>query len=216
MLDRLRGAADPLTVLASVPGIGRRFAERLHNELGIHTIEQLEAAAHDGRLATIVGFGPKRLSGIRDSLAHRLGRIRSSSGATSNGPSAAELLDVDHEYREKAARRELQLIAPRRFDPTGEAWLPAFVGEMVCTSSVITSWTSMLRSSADANEATRSAASKDPARPSKPWQAMLEAALDSLFAPKCALPTCVRGCLRVETSPLRARPARPRAIGLAE
>jgi hypothetical protein len=123
MLDRLRGAADPLQVLLSVPGVGRRLAERLHDELGIHTLEQLEAAAHDGRLATIAGFGPKRLAGIRDSLAHRLGRVRSR-GATSNGPSLAELLDVDREYREKAARRELQLIAPRRFNPTGEAWLP--------------------------------------------------------------------------------------------
>jgi hypothetical protein len=124
MLDRLRGAADPLTVLASVPGIGRRFAERLHDELGINTLEQLEAAAHDGRLATMAGFGPKRLSGVRDSLAQRLGRVRSRSGATSNGPPMAELLDVDREYREKAARRELQLIAPRRFNPTGDAWLP--------------------------------------------------------------------------------------------
>jgi hypothetical protein len=35
-----------------------------------------------------------------------------------------ELLDVDREYREKAAAGTLRLIAPRRFNPTGEAWLP--------------------------------------------------------------------------------------------
>jgi putative hydrolase len=34
------------------------------------------------------------------------------------------LLDVDREYREKAASGQLRLIAPRRFNPTGEAWLP--------------------------------------------------------------------------------------------
>ena len=124
MLDRLRGAADSLTVLASVPGIGRRFAERLHDELGIETLEDLEAAAHDGRLATIAGFGRKRLAGIRDSLAHRLGRVRSPANQPANGPSVAELLDVDREYREKAAAGELRLIAPRRFNPTGDAWLP--------------------------------------------------------------------------------------------
>lgn len=124
MLDRLRGAADPLTVLASVPGIGRRFAARLHDELGINTLEELEAAAHDGRLVTIAGFGQKRLAGIRDSLAHRLGRVRSQSHRPANGPSVAEILDVDREYREKAAARELRLIAPRRLNPTGEAWLP--------------------------------------------------------------------------------------------
>jgi hypothetical protein len=124
MLDRLRGAADPLTVLSSVPGIGRRFAERLHEELGLSTLEDLEAAAHDGRLATIAGFGTKRLAGIRDSLAHRLGRVRMPSAARTNGPPVTELLDVDREYREKAAAGALRLIAPRRFNPTGEAWLP--------------------------------------------------------------------------------------------
>jgi predicted flap endonuclease-1-like 5' DNA nuclease len=124
MLDRLRGAADPVTTLKSVPGIGRRFADRLHDELGINTLEDLETAAHDGRLATIAGFGAKRLAGIRDSLAHRLGRVRSVAATPSNGPLVAELLDVDREYRDKAAAGELRLIAPRRFNPTGEAWLP--------------------------------------------------------------------------------------------
>jgi hypothetical protein len=124
MLDRLRGAADPLTVLASVPGIGQRFAERLHDELGIHTLEDLEAAAHDDRLATIVGFGNKRIAGVRDSLAYRLGRLRPSHEQTAPVPSVKELLDVDREYREKAAAGELRLIAPRRFNPAGEVWLP--------------------------------------------------------------------------------------------
>jgi len=31
---------------------------------------------------------------------------------------------VDQEYRDGAARGELRTIAPRRFNPTGEAWLP--------------------------------------------------------------------------------------------
>ena len=124
MLDRLRGSADPVSLLMSVPGIGRRHAERLQDELGIGTLEELETAAHDGRLATIGGFGAKRLAGIRDSLAHRLGRVRRPSAAPSNAPPVTELLDIDHEYRTKAAAGELRLIAPRRFNPTGETWLP--------------------------------------------------------------------------------------------
>lgn len=36
----------------------------------------------------------------------------------------SELLDVDREYRSKARRRKLPRIAPRRFNPTLEAWLP--------------------------------------------------------------------------------------------
>ena len=123
MLDRLRGEADPLTLLASVPGIGRVFAERLHEELGLETLADLEAAAHDGRLETIAGFGTKRLAGIRDSLAQRLGRVRPLAD-TETPPSVTELLDVDREYREKVDANQLQRIAPRRFNRTGEAWLP--------------------------------------------------------------------------------------------
>jgi hypothetical protein len=123
MLDRLRGAADPEDLLASVPGIGRRLAERLHMELGLETLEQLEAAAHDGRLALLAGFGPKRLAGVEDTLAQRLGRLHRDRFDTA-APATRELLDIDREYRARAARGELPLIAPRRFNPEGVAWLP--------------------------------------------------------------------------------------------
>jgi len=123
MLDRLRGDVDPVPLLASVPGIGRTLAHRLHDELGLETLADLEAAAHDGRLETVAGFGPKRLAGIRDSLAHRLGRLRTDA-APETVPPVSELLDVDREYRTKAAAGALRLIAPRRFNPSGEAWLP--------------------------------------------------------------------------------------------
>jgi hypothetical protein len=124
MLDRLRAASDPVHVLSSVPGIGRRLAGRLHDDLGINTLESLEIAAHDGRLETIAGFGDKRLAGIRDSLAQRLGRIEPRIAPVSSVPTVAELLDVDREYRQRAAVGDLPMIAPRRFNPTGEAWLP--------------------------------------------------------------------------------------------
>jgi len=124
MLDRLRGQSDPLSLLASVPGIGDVFAERLHDDLGIGTLEELEAAAHDGRLEHIAGFGPKRIAGIVEYLAGRLGRIRARAMPTEADPPVAELLDVDREYRRKAAAGSLRRIAPRRLNPTGEAWLP--------------------------------------------------------------------------------------------
>ena len=89
-----------MVLLMSAPGIGRRFAERLHAELAISTLEDLEAAAYDGRLATVAGFGDKRLAGIRDTLAHRLGRARRHSGTAATAPPVTELLDVDREYRE--------------------------------------------------------------------------------------------------------------------
>jgi hypothetical protein len=123
MLDRLRGEADAIALLASVAGVGRLLAERLHDELGLETLADLEAAAHDGRLEKVRGFGPKRVAGIRDSLAHRLERVRRTARAA-NPPHVTELLDVDREYREKAAAGRLQRIAPRRLNPTGESWLP--------------------------------------------------------------------------------------------
>jgi putative hydrolase len=125
MLDRLRGESDPVKILASVPGIGSRLAERLHDELGIDTLEELETAAHDGRLEDIAGFGAKRLAGIRDSLAHRLARVRPWAPVDPSArPPVEELLDVDREYRERAEAGTLPLIAPRRFNPKGERWLP--------------------------------------------------------------------------------------------
>jgi hypothetical protein len=43
---------------------------------------------------------------------------------TDGEPPVAELLDVDREYRAAAEAGRLPRIAPRRFNPTGEAWLP--------------------------------------------------------------------------------------------
>jgi hypothetical protein len=124
ILERLRGEADPEALLASVPGIGRKIAERLHHDLGIDTLEDLEAAAHDGRLELLAGFGPKKVSGIVDSLQGRLGAIRRRPAPSPDEPSVAELLSVDDEYRDKAATGELRMIAPRRFNPENEPWLP--------------------------------------------------------------------------------------------
>jgi predicted flap endonuclease-1-like 5' DNA nuclease len=128
MLERLRGEVDAVALLASVPGIGKVLARRLHHDLGIDTLEDLEMSAYNGRLANLAGVGPKRLAGIIDSLAARLGRVRGRSPAAlaADEPPIGELLDVDGEYRDKAAAGALPIIAPRRFNPTGEAWLPVW------------------------------------------------------------------------------------------
>jgi len=122
ILERLHGEVTSQKILMTVPGIGPTLAEQLHDELGIDSLEDLEAAAYDGRLRNVAGLGEKRLAGIRDVLARRLGRVPPLSGIKE--PPVAELLDVDREYREKAATGELRTIAPRRFNPKAEAWLP--------------------------------------------------------------------------------------------
>jgi hypothetical protein len=119
-LDRLRG--DGLEALKRVPSIGPKLAERIHHDLGVETLEELEAAAHDGRLEAVEGFGPRRTAVVRDVLATRLGRGRPAEAITK--PSVATLLEIDREYRRAAAAGELRRIAPRRFNPKHEAWLP--------------------------------------------------------------------------------------------
>jgi hypothetical protein len=124
ILERLRGEIEPERLLASVPGIGRKLASRLYHDLGISTLEDLEAAAESGRLASAAGFGPKRIAGIVDSLASRLTRIRLSGAGASRRVPVAELLDVDAEYCRRSQAGELRRIAPRRFNPERRAWLP--------------------------------------------------------------------------------------------
>jgi putative hydrolase len=151
MLDRLRGHMDPIGLLTSVPGLGSALAHRLYNDLQIETLEQLEMAAHDGRLADIEGVGPKKLQGIIDSLTARLGRVRRplpSSGAHATGdPPLEELLDVDRDYREAAQAGRLRTIAPRRFNPGKEAWLP-----ILHTQRGVRHYTAMFSNSALAHQ----------------------------------------------------------------
>ncbi len=134
-LDRLEGTIDPERVFASVGGIGPVLADRIHDELGVECLQELEEAANDGRLATVEGFGPKRVRAIAETLDSRLryrsGRTRPRhietdppSAPAAPGPSEAELLDVDEEYRTKARAGLLKVISPKRFNPTGDTWLP--------------------------------------------------------------------------------------------
>jgi len=127
-LERLRGSADPIELLTAVPGLGHRLAERIHEELHVDTLEGLELAAHDGRLESVPGVGPRRAAAIRASLQQMLSRSRPHRGHTESSaghePDVATLLAVDREYRERAGADALPTIAPRRFNPSGESWLP--------------------------------------------------------------------------------------------
>lgn len=125
LLDQLRGATDPVALLRTVPALGPRLAKRLHDELGIDSLEELELAAHDGRLERFDGFGPKRLAAIRESLAARLARARRPRAPEQlDRPDVEELLAVDAEYRQGARAGTLRKITPRRFNPHRQAWLP--------------------------------------------------------------------------------------------
>ncbi len=124
-LERLRGTLDPVHLFQTVPGIGPKMAEQIHETLHIDTLEALETAAWDGRLDAVRGVGPRRIAGIRNSLATLLGRARRRPRIQgSDGPGVKTLVEVDREYRLQAEQGKLPLIAPRRFNPEGRAWLP--------------------------------------------------------------------------------------------
>lgn len=128
-LDRLRGDANASQVFQTVPGIGDELAQRIQEQIGVDSLESLEAAAHDGRLEQVRGIGPRRASAIRAALTQMLDRRRALQrsrrpSVSRAGPTVDVLLDVDREYRAKAQAGELPTIAPRRFNPSGESWLP--------------------------------------------------------------------------------------------
>jgi hypothetical protein len=126
LLDRLSGAVATEEVLATVPGLGPTLARRVHDTLGVETLEELECACYDGRLSGLRGFGVRRIAAISASLSAMLGgeaRRFDRSGGPRSRPSVAAVLSVDHEYRRRARSGDLVRIAPRRFNPDGRAWL---------------------------------------------------------------------------------------------
>jgi Holliday junction resolvasome RuvABC DNA-binding subunit len=140
LLDRLEGETLPEDLFTTLPGIGDELARRIHEGLGVETLEDLEVAAHDGRLESVPGIGPRRAHAVRDEVAAVLGKAgrrrarrhasRAAPGAAPPArPSVATLLAVDAEYRARAAAGTLRRIAPRRFNPERVAWLPILHAE---------------------------------------------------------------------------------------
>ncbi len=129
-LDRLRGELRAEDRFRRVPGVGNTLAKRIVETLGIDTLPALEMAAHDGRLRTVEGFGNRRVQAVRAALGTMLTRAsrHRQQGPTTDDqplqPPAKLLLAVDGQYRAAAAAGKLRTIAPRRFNPNNEAWLP--------------------------------------------------------------------------------------------
>jgi hypothetical protein len=126
LLERLRGHHAAESIFTTVPNIGPKLARRIHEELHIESLGELEAAVYDGRLARVPGMGNKRLRAVRESLAGRFRRRRGPPLAEKpeDDVPVEELLDIDAQYLRLVEQGKLPMIAPRRFNPTGEAWLP--------------------------------------------------------------------------------------------
>jgi hypothetical protein len=137
MLERLEGRVAPEDLFLTVPGMGPTLASHAHARLGIETLEELELAANDGSLERVAGFGPRRVAMVREAIAgmlqHSMRRsYRRSPQATPpphEAPNVDLLLRIDSDYRAKAERGELPVIAPSRFNPSRAAWLPVLHAE---------------------------------------------------------------------------------------
>jgi len=91
--EELRAATPPgLVAMLDIPGVGPKKIKVLHDELGIETVEQLEQACQDGRVAKIKGFGEKTQANICEGINRR--RAYSSRHLLSEAlPLAESLLD---------------------------------------------------------------------------------------------------------------------------
>jgi putative hydrolase len=130
LLERLRGSVEPEELFRSIPGVGPKLARRIHDALEVDSLEGLEMAIHDGRIEAVPGIGRRRAAAMRAALESMLSqRLRPRRAESVDGPGVGVLLDVDREYRSKARLGELPKIAPRRFNPEHEAWLPVLHSE---------------------------------------------------------------------------------------
>ena len=69
-LEQLKqNVPEGIVELMQVPGLNAEKIQLIHEALGVSTVEQLEAAARDGRLMTVKGFGEKTAASVLESIA---------------------------------------------------------------------------------------------------------------------------------------------------
>ena len=70
--DELKASLPPgLPALLEVQGLGPKKVKRLHDELGIDSMEKLEAACRAGAIAALEGFGEKSQAKILEAIAFK-------------------------------------------------------------------------------------------------------------------------------------------------
>jgi DNA polymerase (family X) len=71
MLEELREQIPPgLVEMLEISGLGVAKIRQIHEVLGIDSLPELEAAAHDGRLAKLPRFGPRTSENVLKSIAY--------------------------------------------------------------------------------------------------------------------------------------------------
>jgi DNA polymerase (family 10) len=70
--EQLKASVPPgLVEMLNLPGVGPKKVKKLNDELGLTTVDELEAACRAGRIATLAGFGEKSQQKILEGIAFR-------------------------------------------------------------------------------------------------------------------------------------------------
>jgi len=70
--EELKASLPPgLPALLEIQGLGPKKVKRLHDELGVDSMEKLEAACHAGKIAVLDGFGEKSQAKILEAIAFK-------------------------------------------------------------------------------------------------------------------------------------------------
>lgn len=70
--EELKNSTPPgLVAMLAIPGLGPKKIKALHDKLGITTVEQLQAACQDGKVAALDGFGEKTQAKICEGILFR-------------------------------------------------------------------------------------------------------------------------------------------------
>lgn len=70
--EQLKATIPPgLLPMLRIPGLGPRKVRALHQQLGISTVEELEQACREGKVAQLAGFGAKTQANICEGIARR-------------------------------------------------------------------------------------------------------------------------------------------------
>src|ERR1051325_10086215 len=70
--EELKASVPPgLRAMLDIPGVGPKKIMALRQELGVESVEQLEQACKDGRVAKLKGFGEKTATNICEGIQRR-------------------------------------------------------------------------------------------------------------------------------------------------
>lgn len=110
-VEKMRqGAQKGLFEIARVDGIGPRTAQKLYGELGIATLDELEAAARAGALRSLSGWGEKKEQKVLAGIA----RARTQTGRVRLSRAEKEVLPVVERVKGLAGVAGAHIVGPLR------------------------------------------------------------------------------------------------------